>query len=343
MENRILYIQYLRVIAMFMIVYDHLGAFRNQEWIVAKFFDFYFNKPLGLIQDFGALGVSIFYIISGFLLFKKINESPNLDIKKYFKKKLKILYIPVILSGILFLCLQKTLFYLFRIGGYWEQFEWIEWIKSITLLHYILKGNDIIIGVTWFLIPLFIFYLYIFCFLNIGIENLSRLSYLFNIVNILNIIIFYKCENLYVNNYMYYFCFANICIIGGELYLLLQKMKCLNIFLIIFTWINIINTFYLFANPYFEDDKYLVSTVVGICMFVLFYLYNYKLKENKFISNLDKYSYEIYLIHMTFGSMILGTLEKSFDYSFIFSITLILIYFLAIQFFKFKNFILRLI
>lgn len=33
---------YLRVLAMFMILYDHLGCLRNQEWMIKKAVDFFF-------------------------------------------------------------------------------------------------------------------------------------------------------------------------------------------------------------------------------------------------------------------------------------------------------------
>ena len=64
-------LDYLRFIAVAMIFYDHLGASRNHEWCVAKFLDFFFNIPLGIIQDYGAFGVSIFFCYQVFLALKR--------------------------------------------------------------------------------------------------------------------------------------------------------------------------------------------------------------------------------------------------------------------------------
>ena len=36
-------------------------------WIVKKIIDFFFAVPLDIIQDFGAFGVSLFFLLSGFL------------------------------------------------------------------------------------------------------------------------------------------------------------------------------------------------------------------------------------------------------------------------------------
>ena len=39
---------YLRVLAMFMILYDHLGCLRNQEWMIKKAFVSLPKKPAGV-------------------------------------------------------------------------------------------------------------------------------------------------------------------------------------------------------------------------------------------------------------------------------------------------------
>ena len=60
-------VDYLRAIALCMILYDHLGGLFNPGWIVKRYVDFFFAVPLNIIQDFGAFGVSLFFLISGFL------------------------------------------------------------------------------------------------------------------------------------------------------------------------------------------------------------------------------------------------------------------------------------
>ena len=65
--SKIYAFDYLRVIALVMILYDHLGGFYNPNWIVKKIIDFFFAVPLDIIQDFGAFGVSLFFLLSGFL------------------------------------------------------------------------------------------------------------------------------------------------------------------------------------------------------------------------------------------------------------------------------------
>lgn len=42
---------------------------------------------------------------------------------------------------------------------YWSQFSIRQWIESLTLVCYLKSQPDVINGTTWFLIPLFMFYL----------------------------------------------------------------------------------------------------------------------------------------------------------------------------------------
>lgn len=42
---------------------------------------------------------------------------------------------------------------------YWSQFSTKQWIESMTLVGYFTGHGDVINGTTWFLIPLFLFYL----------------------------------------------------------------------------------------------------------------------------------------------------------------------------------------
>lgn len=44
--SKIYAFDYLRVIALVMILYDHLGGFYNPNWIVKKIIDFFFCSPV---------------------------------------------------------------------------------------------------------------------------------------------------------------------------------------------------------------------------------------------------------------------------------------------------------
>lgn len=52
-----------------------------------KIIDFFFAVPLDIIQDFGAFGVSLFFLLSGFLF--TYNGNYKNEAKKTFKKTMK--------------------------------------------------------------------------------------------------------------------------------------------------------------------------------------------------------------------------------------------------------------
>lgn len=65
---------YLRALAVILILWCHLVGMRTDTWIGKKAISFVFTEPLHIIQNFGALGVSIFFIISGFLMGMSIDS-----------------------------------------------------------------------------------------------------------------------------------------------------------------------------------------------------------------------------------------------------------------------------
>ena len=69
-------LDWLRCGALALIIYDHLVGFRMPEWTPVVWMDHIFMKPLELIQYGGALGVSIFFVISGYLLALGVDRRP---------------------------------------------------------------------------------------------------------------------------------------------------------------------------------------------------------------------------------------------------------------------------
>ena len=93
-KERYAFLDILRCLALIMILYDHLGPFYAPEWTIAQITDTILFIPLHIIQYSGALGVSLFFAISGFLAAKNADDE-KLIIKKLPYKILK-LYIPLL-------------------------------------------------------------------------------------------------------------------------------------------------------------------------------------------------------------------------------------------------------
>lgn len=161
MKGKNIALDWLRCGALVLIVFDHLIGFRKPEWMPVRMIDKFLLGPLELIQYGGALGVSIFFVISGYLLALGV-ETGKYKIKNLPRKVLQ-LYIPMVISYISFFVFQETLS-LLRYKHYFEQFSAKDWFFGGTLVAYFTDRGDVINGTMWYLIPTFIAYLVVFCF-----------------------------------------------------------------------------------------------------------------------------------------------------------------------------------
>lgn len=71
-DNRFVFLDYLRALAAWLVVWDHLANVflhdRGRVFRPAEFIRDNITAPLGIIQDFGWFGVTLFFLISGFII-----------------------------------------------------------------------------------------------------------------------------------------------------------------------------------------------------------------------------------------------------------------------------------
>lgn len=301
MKKKKIAFDYLRVMALFMILYDHLGGFYNPNWTLKKVIDFFFVVPLNIIQDFGAFGVSLFFLISGFLF--TYNANYKNEGKKTLKKMAKI-YIGCLMAFLMFYILQRLVWLVKT--TYWSQFSLRQWIESVTLAGYFTGNGEVINGTTWFLIPLFLFYMlrigYAGIYEKIGVEwNILILELV--IASIMTVL---KVFHFPVSSVMVFVYMPVAGMILGELFRVdsnLSIRKGSVLFLI--NYICMTAWIWVFARQYYDTSFYLVSFVYSVTLIVLFEVFNDKFKQNTIISFLCKISLSVYLVHMTFGSFLL--------------------------------------
>lgn len=331
-KEEFIFINWLRCFALGLIVYDHLGAFRNQDWIINVILSKIFFTPLNIIQWGGALGVSIFFMISGFLLAHGVDKK-GYTVKSLHKKLMR-LYLPTLLACFTFFLFQLIVAKVTQ-RGYWQQFSIQQWLTGGSLVGYLTGSGDLINGTTWYLVPTFYAYILVSLFAAIvkkrafiGIISMQIcvalcmfMKYVFvssdSLIPILS-----WCWYLYILFY------------GIILYYIWNKRLTLKeiISVLIINYGLLIAGIYMYNPMYAESQSYVISVVYAFLVMVVGIYLNshYNLKNSTLVKKISNLSFDIYLVHMTYGSFISTILSQYVGYTISFLVSVILVLFIAI-------------
>lgn len=315
-------ISYLRIVALGMILYDHLGAMRNSEWIVKRVVDFILCTPLKIIQDFGALGVSIFYLITGFLFLHSNKKKENPVISSC--RKVIKLYLFTMSSFVIFGIFQWGLNHISP--TYWRQFSLNDWIGCATLLNHFNGEGEIINGTTWFLVPLFVFYIVVSICYQIAKKNMLKFWLLLEGSMVIIGVLGELCSQQYTGLayalslipfiYMPIMGLVIYSSIAGEItHLQGAGLGFLN-------YVMMVLTFHGFNPGYYADSPYIISLVYAVLLLLLFVLSEKSFKESVIIKFFEKISLSTYLVHMMWGGLFMSLIEPVLGFSSAFVVTL---------------------
>lgn len=332
MKKKNIALDWLRCGAMLLIVYDHLIGFRMPEWKPVRMIDKVLMEPLNLIAHGGALGVSIFLIISGYLLALGIDSGKYT--KKIIAKKILNLYIPMVLSYVSFFCFQKVISLLLKTDNYFSQFSIRDWLLGGSLVGYFTDRGDVINGTTWYLVALFVAYAVILMFSGELKKSIQRgfveIELFLGVTMLLGgIINDGVIKRLFSFNWYVYILLFGLIIYYFEKNKLQLKKFVLGMLV---NYLLLIAGVYLYAPHYALNDKYIVSVVYGILLLIFCININekYDLKNNSIVAFLSYNSYYIYLVHMPYGSLIISLLQSYTGFLMAAMIALVLIMVIAI-------------
>ena len=308
-NEHIIALDYLRVIAILMIFYDHIGGMRFPDWIGNKLIDFVTTIPLGIIQHYGAFGVSLFFVISGFL-FGYNHNYENIG-RKTIKRILRI-YILCLLSFLTFWLVQRLHWCFYE--TYWSQFLPKQWLESAFLIGYFNGHGEVINGTTWFLIPLFLFYLVTIIYAKLSERFGIKSIFLTEAVLIIFFYLLYHIGNPASDYLVYVFMpYSGL--------LLAEMIKANNIqnrrdLLYAFTgfvlnYLTMVCVFYIFVRVYYSQSLYLVSYTYAVLLVCAFCLFQKAFRQNRIVSFACEISLSFYLIHMTWGSYLITIMTKN--------------------------------
>lgn len=318
------FLNLLRALAVLMIVWDHLGGFRNPDWKAAQAVDFLLTRPLGIIQSFGAFGVALFFLISGFLLAHGEGRGGR---GRFAAGRVLKIYPPLVASFAAFFAAQWALSGLPN-GGYWAQFSPRDWLLGATLANYPLGIPDVINGTTWYLVPTLLFYALAFV-LYPWLRSRPRLTASLMLGAIAAGLFALKMDVLpaplaALARLSWYVCIP----IFGLLmqYLWSGRVRAAAFLLLCGVNYGIMVAGVRLCNPqYYADSPYLISVAYAGLLFAVALLLGERLKSCRAVDYLSKISYSVYLTHMTFGGLLISVFSPHMPYTAAFALTLALV------------------
>ena len=298
------FLNLLRAIAILLIMWDHLGPFRIPDWRIAQIINNTINKPLNIIQYFGAFGVSLFFLISGFLVPLSLQKNTRMN---YAKTRFIKIFLPLFIYTGIFYFLHKVPFWLLGGENYWARFSNYEWVTNATLINFLVGQPDVINGVTWYLFPTIVLYLLCIIFIK-GLQSHSKLifilfEFILFTITFLPSLVHIPPTFFNILSSLWYIIFI---VIGMTVYYVSNKVISIRFFLL-----SLLVNYYLAVkciamyNPQlYEETPFMVSFVYALALFIITMLLNENIKGHKIIDYLSIRSYSIYLTHMMYGGLI---------------------------------------
>ncbi len=320
------FLNYLRVLALSMVVWDHLGPFRAPQWRLGQLVENTVNRPLGIIQSFGAMGVILFFLISGFLLAHGAGSSQD-NRWRFSLRRVGKIYPPLVFSFLSFYVVQRIAALLAG-PTWWSQFSLRQWVMGGSLVCYFLGQPDVINGTVWYLFPTLLFYLLAFlCYPWLKKRPALSIVFMESILAVaagLSHILQLPLVLQSMAAMSWYICFP---VFGMLLYYLSEKMLPLWQFFALgaANYVILLKSMVLFHPDYYENSPYLISFGYAFLLFALVLSLGQHLKANTLVDKIAKISYSVYLTHMTYGSLILTYLAPVLGYTAAFFVTFCLV------------------
>lgn len=297
-NNRYAYISLLRALAMAMVITPHLLAYRF-ETLAMRYLAFYVLNPLSIIQYCGALGVSIFFVTSGYLSVGQVGKKNY--ISRFYKSV--IVMMVEVFFGIMFCWAFSETFerFVFSKAGYTSTYAVYtirDWLESAVLYRnaLYLESTD---GVLWFLIPFIAFKILLLFFECLFRGNTKKCLAAFYILFGIGWV--YLRYNWQIYIYTERFFYISIILIGYVFALLHRGEIDKRGFLVLQT----ANTACLLIGRVSTgvgiDEGYIVSAMYAGILFYVFWKMKEYIPHNRIIAYFDSIGLSFFLLHNCVG------------------------------------------
>jgi peptidoglycan/LPS O-acetylase OafA/YrhL len=288
---------------LFVIIYHYFYIY--PEHIEVKNFSLLYD--INNFLNFGTIGVSLFFILSGFLMASAMDKgvSPNKFLLKRFKRIFPVYWVVIIVTSIVY-----------NYIGY-KDISFTQFIMNFFMVQDILYGSKHIDGVFWSILIEIKFY--ILCFFIILFSQYKNIKYIFLLMVFFSIIA--VLSRLYLNKDVGFgiFLYFSIMLNGMLFYKFIYNNE--NFFL----YVQPVFLFYLFCVSEYAYGKtsYSYAWVISIILFLLFYKFKFK---SKILSFFALISYSLYLIHQNLSYLIMNYFDKNIYLGLLFAFTISILF-----------------
>ncbi len=283
-NNRNLLIQILRVSACMLVFLVHFGQRVELSGFLRNF------------TNFGALGVQIFFLISGYLVGKTFFNCENVDIKKYYLKR-AIAILPLYYLVILYFFITENILNQFVSVIPPDELS-LGWLRYVFLLNGFIEGRSYFwhnLGATW-TIPVFCFFYLIAPWILRKTKTVFSVCLVWGIVFAVTQLISSVYAAPIFSNLHYLF-------LGVVLYVCVVKNKA--------KYAELVFLIVLICKFIWSIDISVYDIIFPMIILVFTTIDNITLptKMQSILNILDKYSYTVYLMHAVVFCSLLDRLK----------------------------------
>ncbi|MBL5824655.1 acyltransferase family protein [Serratia fonticola] len=316
--KRLQLLDYVRHFAALMVVFFHytFNGISN-----GKIYSIDFIPSLAGITKYGYLGVDLFFMISGYVIFY---SAKNRSAAKFAVSRVIRLY-PAYWLAVIFTSAFTCFF-----GGSVLSIDLKTVLVNLTMLQS-LFGVENVDGVYWTLIFELKFYLFIFILLFFGLQkHLSNIIVAWGVIIIISYFLSLE-DRLFMGGYYGFFVSGSLFAILRERFTFLRFSILSGLYVI--TTIYMVNRADLLEQATGTNNSPFIIAVVIAVFYLFFFLQNtkytesMKLKGSKLAGAL---TYPIYLIHAHFGYMMLNKLANNQNKIYVYIAIIFSVYVIAL-------------
>jgi peptidoglycan/LPS O-acetylase OafA/YrhL len=316
----------LRGLAALMVVWAHLVGYylevTDRSWWPFYAVHRFIEIPMGIVENFGYLGVALFFFISGFVITHAGTRETSTE---FILKRVLRIYPPLIFAILL------VLFLAWFTGGPINgvdgaPFNLLDLLANFSLANYTFQPRSVLLTVAWTLAVEMMFYLLMWATRGL----LAKRAWLVSPVILVVIGVLLATSGLTSSGYVIALTAVNVplLVIGQVCYFVATKRIPLWLAAVygVVAWgLYVWGTERLNPGQLVDGNLYPSNAVLAFLLFIVAVLAEGRLRPSRVMGVVAKRSYSLYLVHASLGLTILGTFNTYTDLPYTFTLLVALV------------------